>query len=115
MRKSDLGLLTGLIFFVGQSAAMAATDARCPVRDEREGQGVYAARVHDSCEARWRSFVPARPTVGKAYDDYMRRCEKPCAAVILAGVPSGALLVLVGGGALAVAAGLKGSSSPASP
>ena len=119
MRKSNLGLLTGLIVFLGQSTAMAATearDARCPVRDEREGQGAYAARVHDSCDARWRSFVPARPTFGKAYDDYMRRCEKPCAALLLAGVPSGALLILVGGGALAVAAGLKGGdSSPASP
>ena len=117
MRKSNLGLLTGLIFFVGQSAAMAAADARCLVRDEREGQGAYAARVHDACDARWRSFLPARATVGKAYDDYMRRCEKPCAAVLVA-APTAALLVggvLVAGGAAAAVAGSKGGGSPASP
>ena len=95
---------------------MAAADARCLVRDEREGQGAYAARVHDSCDARWRGFLPARATVGRAYDNYLRRCEKPCAAR-LGGTPTTALLVggvLVAGGAAAAGAS-KGGGSPASP
>ncbi len=118
MRKSTLGLLTGLIFLLGQGAAMAANnDSRCLRRDEREGQDVYLARLHNACDARWRSFTPARPTSGKAYDDYMRRCDKPCAAILAGGAPNGALLAgaaLVAGGA-AVAAGAKGGGSPASP
>ena len=117
MRKSTLGILTGLIFLLGQGAAMAADDSRCLKRDEREGQNVYAARLQNSCDARWRRCLPVRPTSGKAYDDYMRRCEKRCAAVISGGVLTGALLAggaLVAGGA-AVAASAKGGGSPASP
>ena len=118
MRKSHLGLLAGLIFLAGQSAAMAADASRCLRRDEREGQDAYVARVHNACDARWRSFVPARPTSDKAYDDYMRRCDKPCAAVLADGaVPSSALLLgaIAVGGAVAVASGGKGGGSPASP
>ena len=118
MRGPTFSLLTGVIFLVGQGAAAAAADSRCLTRSEREGQGVYAARVHDACDARWRGFRPTRATSGKAYADYMSRCEKPCAAVLTGAVPSSSLLLgaLAVGGAAAVASGGKGGgSSPASP
>ena len=121
MRRSTLGLLTGLIFFAGQSAAIAAGDLRCLLRNEREGQDAYAARVHNSCDARWHGFQPPRPTSGTAYDNYMRRCETACAVIAAGGggVSTTALLaggVLVAGGAAAAAAGSKGGGgSPASP
>lgn len=117
MGKPTLSLITGLMFFIGQGAAHAASDARCLTRDERESLNTYAGRVHQSCDAAWNNLQPRRPASGAEYNAYMTRCEKPCAALVSAGVPTTALvlgaLLVAGGAGAAAAGGSKGS--PASP
>ncbi len=117
MGKPSLGLITGLLVLIANGAAHAASQTRCLARNERESQVAYDARVRQSCEADWNSTTPRRGAVGAEHDAFVKRCAKPCVALLDAAVPTSALwlagLALAAAGGAAAAA--SKSSAPASP
>ena len=122
MRKA---LITATVLLLGTAGQATAAASFCPVRAQGEVDSSYAARAHDTCEARWSDVASRGTTGGRTHDRYVGACSSKCAGdrVMAGGMGDNNQLLLVGGvllaagaiGGVAAAASSGSHSAPASP